>query len=114
MALLHIAHRTDWEAAERSGTYEISTRGATLDEVGFIHASHEDQVARVAGFIYRDDPEDLVVLVLDAEAVERGGVDIREEDGGDGEIFPHLYGAIRSAWVTEVRPARFEGDTFVW
>ncbi|MFN3865353.1 MAG: DUF952 domain-containing protein [Demequina sp.] len=114
MALLHIAHRSDWEAAERSGAYEVSTRGRTLADDGFIHASHPHQVARVAGFVYRDDPDDLVVLVIDPAAAHADGVEIREEDGGDGELFPHIYGAVRPAWVTDVRPAGFEDGDFVW
>lgn len=30
------------------------------------------------------------------------------EDGGDGTLYPHVYGPIDPAWVTEVRPARFD------
>ena len=114
MPLLHIAHKSDWDAAVVSGAYEVSTRGHTLAEVGFIHASHPHQVARVAAFAYEADPEALVVLVIDPSAVRADGVEIREEDGGTGELFPHIYGAIRPSWVDEVRPARFEDGTFTW
>lgn len=114
MPLLHIAHRSDWEAAERSGSYEISTRGHALSDVGFIHASHPHQVSRVAAHVHGDDTEDLVVLVIDPSAVRADGVEIREEDGGAGELFPHIYGAIRPAWVVEARPARFEDESFAW
>ncbi len=114
MSLHHIAHLGDWEAAQKSGSYEVSTRGYTLAQVGFVHASHEHQVSKVASFVYADDPEDLVVFTIDADAVAADGVEIREEDGGDGEDFPHIYGAIRTEWVTDVRPARFEDGEFAW
>lgn len=114
MSLLHIARRSDWDDAQRVGAYEVSTRGLTLADVGFIHASHPHQVARVATFLYSDDPAPLVVLMIDLAAVRADGVEVREEDGGDGELFPHIYGAIRPEWVVEARPARFEDGAFTW
>lgn len=114
MALLHIAHRSEWEAAERTGSYPMSTRGRTYAAQGFVHASHPHQIARVAAFVHGDDPEPLVVLVIDPEAVQADGVEIHEEDGGAGELFPHIYGELRPAWVTEARPARFEDGSFTW
>lgn len=39
MEILHLAHRADWDEALVSGQYRTSTRGASLDDVGFIHAS---------------------------------------------------------------------------
>jgi uncharacterized protein (DUF952 family) len=36
-----------------------------------------------------------------------------EEDGGTGELFPHVYGPIDPAWVVDVLPAGFdEGGRF--
>ena len=35
-------------------------------------------------------------------------------DEGASELFPHIYGPVRPAWVTDVRPARWEDDTFTW
>lgn len=112
MQLLHIAHRADWEDACLAGTYTTSTRGATLAEVGFIHAATADQVDGVAHSFYRDDPAELVVLVIDVDAVRSAGTEIRHEDDGDG-TFPHVYGPLDPAWITEVRSARFAGDTFI-
>ncbi len=37
--LLHLAEAPLWEAARGTGTYEMSTRGRTLQEEGFIHLS---------------------------------------------------------------------------
>ena len=113
MQLLHIAHRSDWEEGCLAGAYTTSTRGATLAEVGFIHAATAEQVDGVAHSFYRDDPAELLVLVIDADAVRSAGIDVRHEDGGDGTAFPHIYGPLDPAWVTEVRTARFEGVRFI-
>jgi uncharacterized protein (DUF952 family) len=108
MHLLHIAHQADWQEALRTGTYTTSTRGRTLGEVGFVHASYPDQVAGVAERFYRDDPEPLCVLVIDEALVRAAGVRLELEDGGDGELYPHIYGPVDRAWVVDVRPARFD------
>ena len=67
--LLHITERPLWEAARRSGAYEMSTRGRTLGEVGFIHCSLRHQLQAVAELLYgsHPDPDDLVVLVIDGD-----------------------------------------------
>ncbi|MFM9919707.1 DUF952 domain-containing protein [Lacisediminihabitans sp. H27-G8] len=114
MSLLHIAHVADWSAAAVTGEYRVSTRGALLEQVGFIHASTSAQVAGVAGFAYRDDPEGLVVLVIDEEALRQADIPVRYQDGGNGTLFPHIFGALRSEFVTEVRPAGFVDGVFRW
>lgn len=101
-AVWHLAHRSDWQAAVTSGSYRTSTRGASLDEVGFIHGSRPHQLAPVAELVYADDDQDLCVLVMDEQTIRSSGVDVREEDGGDGELYPHIYGPIDPAWVRDV------------
>lgn len=108
MHLLHIAHRADWQDSLRDGTYAVSTRGRTLDEVGYVHASYPDQVDDVADFVYRDDPESLCVLVLEESLIHQSGVRVELEDGGTGELYPHIYGPIDRSWVVDVRPAQFD------
>lgn len=114
MTILHLAHRSDWQAALASGEYRVSTRGATLDEVGFVHGSYPDQLSRVAEFVYADDDRELCVLVLDDDRVRADGVRIVDEDGGDGELFPHIYGPITPSWVVEVREAGFDDQKRFW
>ncbi|WP_328768720.1 DUF952 domain-containing protein [Streptomyces sp. NBC_00286] len=102
--LLHITERSLWDAARATGTYEMSTRGRTLQEEGFIHCSTRAQLPRVAAFLYGSysGPDDLVVLVIDPE---RLGVPVRyEASEAGGEEFPHVYGAIPVAAVTAVEP----------
>ena len=52
----------------------------------------------------------LVVLAMDDDAIRATGLDVRYEDGGDGELYPHIYGAITPAVVHDVRPAGFDAD----
>ena len=104
----HLAHQSDWRAAIVSGSYRVSTRGASLDDVGFIHGSRPHQLAAVAEFVYAADDEDLCVLVMDEQTIRASGVEVREEDGGDGELYPHIHGPIDPAWVLDVRAAWFD------
>ncbi|MER5555007.1 DUF952 domain-containing protein [Streptomyces sp. NPDC002793] len=100
--LLHLTEEPLWEAARSAGTYEMSTRGRTLREEGFIHCSLPHQLPAVARALYGSDDEGLVVLVIDTgllpapvryEAVRPGG-----------EEFPHIYGPLPTGAVVEVRP----------
>jgi uncharacterized protein (DUF952 family) len=79
----------------------MSTRGRTLAEEGFIHASTADQVASVANMFYKGVPG-LVVLVIDVGRVEP---EVRYEDVPEfGQPFPHVYGPLNTdAVVAAVR-----------
>ena len=100
--IYHIATRADWERAREDGEYTTSTAGRTLAQEGFIHASQAAQVAGVANAYYRDSPEELVVLVIDAGRVR---APIRYEDvpGADAP-FPHIYGPLNTDAVIAARP----------
>jgi uncharacterized protein (DUF952 family) len=91
--LFHAALRPDWEAALRVGRYEVSTRGVTLADEGFIHASYQNQVERVVNTFYADVDE-LVLLEIDRDGLDVPVVD--ESASGDpaDEHFPHIYGAL--------------------
>ncbi|HEV7628052.1 MAG TPA: DUF952 domain-containing protein [Streptomyces sp.] len=97
--LLHITERSLWEAARASGTYEMSTRGRTLQEEGFIHCSLRHQLPQVAKMLYDDcDPAELVVLVIDSERISsplRYEPPVPGAVSGPGmEEFPHIYGPL--------------------
>jgi uncharacterized protein (DUF952 family) len=99
--IYHIALAADWQQALRDGRYSISTRGLTLAEQGFIHASTAAQVAAVANMFYQGAP-DLLVLVIDTDRV---GSEIRWEDvPGSDAPFPHIYGPLNTDAVVETRP----------
>ncbi|GAB2599122.1 DUF952 domain-containing protein [Pseudactinotalea suaedae] len=91
----HLAFAADWEAAQRAGRYEISTRGRTLAEEGFIHASFPHQLDGVARRFYADVTEPLVVLDVDPGRLEAPVV-LEPGDPAvpDSERFPHIYGPI--------------------
>jgi len=99
--IYHIALARDWAQAQRDGQYTTSTRGRTLAEEGFIHASTAAQVDQVADAFYRDAP-DLVLLVIDTERV---GSPIRYElVPGQADPYPHSYGPLNPDAVVEARP----------
>ncbi|NRQ40601.1 DUF952 domain-containing protein [Nonomuraea sp. NN258] len=93
--VLHLALRTDWHHARRTGEYRISTLGRTLDQVGFIHCSRDTaQLATVHHTFYRHVTEPLLVLHIDPT-----GLDLRIEDD-----YPHLYGPLPITAVTAADP----------
>jgi uncharacterized protein (DUF952 family) len=103
MRIFHIATLADWEAAQASGAYTTSTRGVTLEQEGFIHASRADQWEGVRAAFYADVTEPLVLLEIDADLLD---VPLVEEPPAPGveETFPHVYGAIAPAAVVGVTP----------
>lgn len=101
--LFHAALPHEWSAAKESGRYEVSTRGRTLAEEGFIHASYENQIEQVANLFYAD-VDQLVLLEIDRHQLDVDVID--ESPTGDpaGEHFPHIYGPIPVATVAAVKP----------
>ncbi len=97
----HIALHADWLHAHRVGEYLMSTRGMTLDEVGYIHCSTPEQIEGVAERFY-DDLDKLLLLEIDPDRV---GSTIIEEPPAPGveELFPHIYGPLPIAAVRSVR-----------
>jgi uncharacterized protein (DUF952 family) len=90
--IYHLTTPEAWAEAQQTGSYERSTRDATLGEVGFVHCSERDQIPRTLAAFYVDLDE--VVLL----SVEETGLDVRREPA-DGQLFPHVYGPIPVANV---------------
>lgn len=99
--IYHITAAADWERARADGEYVMSTRGRTLAEQGFIHASAADQVAPVANAIYRGVPG-LLVLVIDTGRV-RPQIRLDPVPGSD-QPFPHIYGPLNADAVVGTMP----------
>jgi uncharacterized protein (DUF952 family) len=98
--IYHLALAADWEAARAAGEYAVSTRGRTLAEEGFIHASRGDQWAGVRRRFYADVTEPLVLLVIDPALLT---AEVRDERPPDvEESFPHVYGPIELGAVVKV------------
>lgn len=102
MRIFHIATLADWQHARETGAYTTSTRGVTLEQEGYIHASREDQWEGVRAAFYADVTEPLVLLEIDTDLL---GVPVVEEVPAPGttETFPHVYGAIAPRAVVGVR-----------
>ena len=111
--ILHLAELEHWQFAQTKGEYRQSTRGAVLEDVGFIHCSSPQQLPVVASFIYAGYANELVVLELDATAIANAGIEIRMEDGGNGELYPHLYGPLKTDWIKETYSAEMSNGVLI-
>ncbi len=84
--IIHICSTSSWEAAKRLGYYEAGS----LKSQGFIHCSKPEQVVKVANFNFKGT-QDLLLLLIDEQKIKS---EIKYEDGGSGELYPHIYGSI--------------------
>ena len=100
--IYHIADPASWVDAGARGTYEWSTRGATLAEVGYLHCSYRYQVEAVADAVYADWAGDLVLLEIDPDRVP-AAIRVEAVDGAT-EQFPHIYGPLPVEAVVAVHP----------
>ncbi len=90
--IFHLALASDWAAAQAAGEYAISTRGRTLAEEGFIHASRADQWPTIRDRFYADVTESLVLLEIDPARLTCPLVVEFVAEADDS--FPHLYGPL--------------------
>ena len=107
---LHLTTKQAWEDALKVGSYSLSTKGKTLEEVGFIHGSFADQVEVVAGFVFAGSTEDLVLLHLNIDELESHGILVRVEEASNGKSYPHIYGAIPCELVDRVSEAHMSAQ----
>ncbi|MEB3208212.1 MAG: DUF952 domain-containing protein [Synechococcus sp.] len=103
--LYHLALGPEWQAARTDGVYRRSTRGRSLEEVGFIHLSNAHQVEATAALFYGDLPAGVVLLLtIDPQRLAAAGLEVRFEQAGGGEPFPHLYGPLPLGAVLRAEP----------
>jgi uncharacterized protein (DUF952 family) len=110
--IYHCSLVADWTAARAAGEYTVSTRGRSLAQEGFLHASYAGQVAGVLARFYADVTEPMVLLVIDPDRLT---VPVVPESppgasADDAEKFPHIYGPLAVDAVVDVRPLR-RGDS---
>lgn len=96
--LFHLALAEDWSQAERCGHYSTSTRGLSVEQVGFIHLSWRDQIPDTFQRFYAD-AGDVRLLTVDPMQIQ---APLRADAVPSGELFPHLYGALPVEAVTSV------------
>ena len=103
MRIYHLATAGDWQRAQQDGAYTTSTRGVTLEQEGFIHASRVDQWEGVRDRYYADVAEPLVLLEIDTDLLDVPWVEERPAPDVE-ETFPHLYGPLNPSAVVAVTP----------
>jgi uncharacterized protein (DUF952 family) len=90
-----ICTRAEWERAVVDGVF----RGSAVDRAdGFIHFSQPDQVEGTQRRHFAGQ-QDLLRLGVDPETL---GPALRYEVSRGGALFPHLYGDLAVARVSEV------------
>ena len=88
MLIYKILRRPEWDAFRSAG----ETLGAPVDLAdGFIHFSTAAQVVETAARHFTAE-SDLVLVAFDSEAL---GEAVKWEPSRGGQLFPHLYRALR-------------------
>ena len=91
--IAHVAIVDDWESAERLGEYEVSTRGVSLEEAGFVHAVALTEVGHVLEERYADIRYELLLVIIDAQILATSGLEAIEQTPGrfrlPGAIYTH-------------------------
>lgn len=93
--IYHILRRDHWEQLP-AGDY----RADSLASEGFIHCSNREQVAWAANKFHAQET-DLVALCIDADHLTSP---VRDEDPGNGQHFPHIYGPVERGAIVGIEP----------
>jgi uncharacterized protein (DUF952 family) len=102
--LLHVTTGLAWADTQGSSLYLPEG----FSDEGFIHCCHRDQLEGVLGAYFAEAVE-LTLLVVDPALLASV---VRHEGSTNGLEYPHIYGPIDTAAVTEAIPiSRREG---VW
>lgn len=97
----HLVPAAVWEAAPADEPF----RPASLADEGFVHLTHRMvELVDVANSFYRDDPRPHVVLTIALRLLTAPW----RHDGD--ERYPHVYGPLDRAAITEVRPIERAAD----
>jgi len=95
--IYHITTSEDWNTATQKGYYEHPS----LKNEGFIHCSHEHQLAGVLER-YFAGRTDLVKLVIDTDQLTSRFV--FDWSPSLRDTFPHVYGTVNVQAVVQVIP----------
>lgn len=98
----HLAERTAWTEAERTGEYPWSSRSLSYERQGFVHLCFEEQIAEVRRRHHNDLADaDLVRVELHPD---RAGLPVVVEEVAGVGSFPHLFAPLAPADAVSVRP----------
>ena len=95
--IYHVTTKVAWNHALERGVYEADS----LKAEGFIHCSHEEQVAGVI-VRYFNGQRDLVKLKIDTDKLTSRL--IYEWSPSTADTFPHVYGPIDTSAVIATEP----------
>jgi uncharacterized protein (DUF952 family) len=98
--IYHISLVSEWRAARGASEYTMSSNGVTLAQQGFIHCCYVNQIQGVLQRFYTEVTEPMCLMTIDPYRVTAPV--IAENLEGGTELFPHIYGPIPIAAVTEV------------
>jgi uncharacterized protein (DUF952 family) len=99
--IFHVTTKAEWGHAQLIGIYDRSTKGKSFDDVGFIHASTSIQLEGTKNYVYGETNENLIVLVFSQSILLAAGIEVRFEDGGAGDFYPHIYAPIPIRLITD-------------
>ena len=99
--IYHLVLRSAWERSP-----DRPYAADSLASEGFIHCSNAGQVAGSANRFFADQT-DVLVLEIDPDRLTSP---LRDEPGGAGELYPHVYGPINRDAVVAVHPLRRGAD----
>jgi len=97
MIIIHCVSKRVWESYQGKEFYKTDS----LKTEGFIHCSDIENFHKVAAFNFKDVKEKLLLLCLEVEKIQ---AQVKWEDGGNGTLYPHIYGELNLDAVVEVLP----------
>lgn len=92
----------DWLQAEKDGYYRMSTLGASLADIGFIHACLAPQLEFVFERYYQQVEEPILCLEIDPSRL-KVSVELAYVDAVD-ELYPHIMGVLPIDAVVSAHP----------
>ncbi|MEM9548730.1 MAG: DUF952 domain-containing protein [Bacteroidota bacterium] len=96
--IYHICTSTFWETQSLSDVYIHDS----LDNEGFIHCSHENQLKGVLDRYFQNQ-QNLIILTLDPSRLIP---ELKYELAPIGELFPHIFGPINKDAIISTKKIR--------
>jgi len=100
--IYHITTKAEWTLAKAAGIYEPESLLAD----GYVHCVNSQLFEQVANFYYKNRA-DLIVLEIDEDKLK---VEVRWEETGGPQAFPHIYGPIEVAAVVQTAALSANAD----
>jgi len=96
--IFHIISKKEWEIAKKHGVYSPGS----LNNEGFIHCSHTDQICDVANNLFKGQPDLLLLRIFEPDIKAEVKHEPPLEAPFSGIMFPHIYGDLNLDAVNKV------------